>query len=222
MHSASEGGGKVNYLRLFVSFSIVVSIAWLGKVAYDWKSPFVNQAATRNIHNCIHDGPHKTDTFQSMGHPFVVDYIEHAGQDCVNPHFPVIHITTNAEHNAWLQVVRTDCCVEPTWRLFVAATDEIAPFYSFQQDFYDAPSWTYTLFFKPLSYWKGHAYAVKVDYDHKTIHCVGGIAWGYTLSYFRVYPQMSRPSALTLQDWQKDWLVFKTAKERMLFDYTDL
>jgi len=208
-------------IRLFVWFSIAASIAWLGKIAYDWKSPGVNQAAQRSIHQCIHDGPHNTDTLTSMGHLFIAHYVEHTAKDCINPHFPLIHISTNEDHNAWLHIVRTDCRSEPKLRQFVDAADEVFPLYTLQQDFYDAPCWSYTLFSKPLSFWIGHAYAVRVDHENKTIRCIGGVEWGFKFSYLPVHPQMIFPRALALQDWQEDWPVFKTAKERMLFDYTD-
>ncbi|MCX4079795.1 hypothetical protein N7280_04070 [Rickettsia rhipicephali] len=69
--------------------------------------------------------------------------------------------------------------------------------------------WYYTLFSKPLSYWIGHVYAIKIDHERKTIKVIDGIKLGFKLSYFPIKPQMILPSPLSLEDWQEDWTIFK-------------
>ena len=108
----------------------------------------------------------------------------------------------------------------PKWQQFIDATNtwpendnenaKDYPFYTLEQDFFDSPHWVYSLFSKPLSFWKGHVYAVKVDHQHKTIQCVGGIEWGFRLSFFHLRPQMITPVVLTSEDWKKDWSFVKT------------
>ncbi len=181
----------------------------------NWKSPGANKNSTRTTFSCIYDEKHHTCDIASMGNDFVVNYIEHADTDCVNPSFPAIHITTKSKHTAWLHVVRTDTAVS-TWQEFIDTVDQtqdpfLYPFYTREQDFYDAPCWTYTIFQKPLSFWRAHAYAVQIDCEAKTIECVGGISWGFELLEWLILPKCTVPSALTKQDWEKDWDVFKTA-----------
>ena len=72
--------------------------------------------------------------------------------------------------------------------------------YDTMQEFYDAPLWRYSLFSKPLSYWKGNALAVEVDHENKTIKPVGGISWGFNLSSFQIRPICITPSALNEDD----------------------
>ena len=63
---------------------------------------------------------------------------------------------------------------------------------------------------KPLNYWKGHAWAVTVDRRNKTIKPIGGISWGFKLSYFKLRPELIPLSPLDMQTWESDWLVFQT------------
>ena len=210
---------KIKNLSLF-AVACIAGLLILGmKSAFAWKSSEVNWSSKRSIASSIYDATHRTCNFVSMGNAFVVNYVEHAGKDCLNPDFPAIHITTKAEYTAWMQVVRTDSVVS-AWQEFIDTPDKerrpedyekVAPFYSLGEDFYDAVSWHYTLFQKPLSFWRGHAYAVHVDREAKTITCVGGISWGYELSQWRILPKCTVPCALTEQDWEKDWELFCTA-----------
>ena len=206
---------KINKVFLLAT-ACIVSLLILGvKTAFAWKSPGVNKDSTRSAYSCIYDGKYHTCNLVSMGNTFVVDYVEHAAEECVNPSFPIIHSTTTAEHTAWLHVVRTDTA-RTEWQEFIDTVDQkqdlsVYPFYTCEQDFYDTPCWTYTLFEKPLSFWRGNAYAVRVDREAKTIECVGGISWGFELSSWRILPQCTIPCALTQQDWEKDWELFQTA-----------
>lgn len=190
------------------------------KTAFAWKSSEVNWSSKRSMPSSIYEAKyHNTCSLVSMGNECVVNYVEHAEKDCLNPDFPAIHITTKAQHTAWLQVVRTDTA-DSRGQEFIDTLDKerypedyekVAPFYTLEEDFYDAVSWKYTLFQKPLSFWRGHAYAVQVDRQVKTIECVGGISWGFELSYWRILPKCTIPIALTKQDWEKDWELFQAA-----------
>ena len=162
--------------------------------------PSISHNSKKSISSCIHSSAYNATQINSMGHLFEVHYVKNADQDCINPYFPAISITTKTEHNAWLHIIYTDN-KNYKWQHFIDTTDSkthptIYPFYTLEQDFYDAPFWKYTFFSKPLSFWKGHAYAVLVDYHHKTIKYVGGIEWGYRLSYFHLYPQIITPTNL--------------------------
>ena len=198
--------------RIIALASIIILayfLLWLTKVADNWRAPGVNAHPRQSIHTCIHDGATYSMQISSMDQLFEVNYVKRAGMDCINPYFPAIHIMLKAEHNAWLHIVYTDH-KNQDWQQFVDAIDpKIYSFYTLEQDFYDAPQWGYTLFRKEISFWKGHAYAVIVDHQHKTIKCIGGIEWGYKLPYFSIRPESIVPSALTLWDWQKDWLILK-------------
>ncbi len=202
---------KNTAIKLVGIFLISISVLWLLKVAYTWKNPDVNRNGKRNIYNCIYDGNYETIAPTSMGQVLNVNYVRNADTACINPYFPAIHIATEAEHNAWLHVVYTDT-TSPKWQQFIDTVDNSKsyPFYTTDQDFFDAPHWRYTLFSKPLKFWKGHAYAVKVNHKNGTIQCVGGVEWGFQLSYFSTRPKSITPSALTHQDWKKDRSIFKT------------
>lgn len=186
----------------------------LGFCAYNWQSPDVNQSASSNLYQCIYQSDDKRNLkVISLNNEFVITYVENSGHDCFRPHFPVIHITTQAKHNAWLHVVYTDR--NDDYQIFVDTVDpdkapDIYPFYNLGQEFYDAPLWRYSLFSKPLSDWKGHAWAVEVDCENKTIKPVGGVSWGFNLSYFQIRPLCITPSVLNGYDWVNDWKIFKT------------
>lgn len=183
--------------------------------AYNWQSPDVNQSAADNLHQCIYKSDNKRSLkVSSLNNEFTITYVENSNYDCFNPHFPSIHITTKAKHNAWLHVVYTDRNDIKDNQIFVDTVDpdkapDIYPFYNLGQDFYDAPLWRYSLLSKPLSYWKGHAWAVEVDHENKVIKPIGGVSWGFNLSYFRIRPICITPSALNEDDWVNDWQIFK-------------
>lgn len=193
---------------------ILLCVLPLAFYAYNWQSPDNNPSAADNLHQCIYKSNKKRNLkVRSLNNAFAITYVENNGHDCFNPHFPAIHITTQAKHNAWLHVVYTDR--NDDYQIFVDTVDpdkapDIYPFYTLGQEFYDAPLWRYSLFSKPLSYWKGHAWAVEVDHENKTIKPIGGISWGYNLSYFKIRPTCIIPSALNGDDWVNDWQVFKT------------
>ena len=176
---------------------------------YLWQSSDINWNRTKTIHQCIYEDKHK-QSFKliSMQNFFEVNLVQNSDTSCINPYFPSIHIKTDCDHTAWFHIVVTNS-EDIELQEFIDAQKESYPFYTLEKDFYDAPTWRYTLFSKPLSFWKGRAYAVKIDHNTKTIKCIGGIQWGFTLSYFHFRPQIIIPSGLTTQHWEQDWLIFK-------------
>jgi len=176
-----------------------------------WQSPKPNNEVAEDIGSCLYENDHKSFELNSIEGKFNVSYIPNAKKDCLNPFFPIIHIKLKQEHNAWLQVVRTDCSDKKLQEFIDASVKIQYPFYTLEQDFYDSPIWYYTLFSKPLTYWIGHAYAVKIDHQNKTIKVMGGIKWGFKLAYFPIKPQMILPSGLNMSDWLIDMEVFKQA-----------
>jgi hypothetical protein len=146
-------------LAAFITF-IFFLIIWLGT----WKSPDVHHFGETNIHTCIHSDDRKLHFTLDAGggHNFDVYLVGNSKPNCLNPYFPSIHIQASQSHNAWIHIVYTDSKA-PEWRTFIDAPRSAYPFYTYEQDFYDAPLWRYSLFNKPLRFWKGHAFAVKVD-----------------------------------------------------------
>ena len=179
-----------------------------------WQSPGVNYLGDTTIHTCIHsDDSRLRFLLNAGGGNFDISLVEHSKQTCLNPYFPSIHIQASQPHNAWVHIVYTDSKA-PEWRTFIDAVNiesssSAYPFYAYGQDFYDAPLWTYSLFNKPLGFWKGHAFAVDVDHQKKSIHCIGGIEWGFELSYLRLRPKSIYPQLLNKQDWEKAWQILQ-------------
>jgi len=186
-------------------------LIWLGT----WKSPDVNHSGGANIHTCIHTDDRKLNfkLCSGGGNNFDVYLVENSKPNCLNPYFPSIHIQASYHHNTWIHIVYTDSKA-PEWRTFIDAENvdspcSAYPFYTYEQDFYDAPLWTYSLFNKPLSFWKGHAFAVKVDHQKKSIHCIGGLEWGFELSDFRLRPKAIAPRLLNKETWEKAWQILQ-------------
>ena len=146
---------------------------------------------------------------------FDVSYVKHSSLQ----YFPGVHfhVKTDDKFCTWLQVVRTDC-KNPKLQKFIDSSDEIFPVYTYGKDFYDIPVWSYSIFSKPLSFWRAHAWAILLDKDKKTIQCLGGISWGFELSFWRLWPCMILPKSLDRSDWQQDWDVFKA----VLQNFTDI
>jgi hypothetical protein len=159
-----------------------------------------------NPYQYIHSHPHQTENLNSLGNTFQVDYIPNASTSSINPHFPVIHFATEGKHNGWVHIVHTDM-KEKKWQKFVDAMPgaEAFPFYTEDQEFYDAPLYAHSLFRRPVTVWKGHAYAVEVDHKSKTIKCLGGVEWGFKLPFFKFHPVCLTPRALQPEEWNQDW-----------------
>jgi hypothetical protein len=139
--------------------------------------------------------------------------VNNSAPECLNPFFPSIHIQASQSHNAWVHIVYTDSKA-PEWRTFIDAANvdspgSAYPFYTYEQDFYDAPLWTYSLLKKPLSFWKGHAFALKVDHHRKTIECIGGIEWGFELPLVKLRPKAIHPKVLGRLEWEQAFQVLQ-------------
>lgn len=193
-----------NYTVMIFIILFLVLIIWL----YSWKNPSTNSENINCLKECVYESPNRRKTvLNSMGTALEVNFVENSASNCFNPFFPIIHIKTGAKHDAWIHIVRTDAS-EEYLKLFIDTAKEFAPFYNFQDTFYDSPIWKYGIFSKPLGFWEGHAYAVEVDHASKTVTCRGGVKWGFRLKYFYLRPQIINPSPLSLDDWQKDWEFF--------------
>lgn len=154
-----------------------------------------------NVVSCLEQYPNVSLVLKSIYQDISLDYIENSPLNCKNPYFPSIHIIAKDSHSGWIQIVHTD---SKDYGSFLDTIPSIFPFYTREQNFYDAPMWNYSLFHKPLSTWTAHAYAVQIDDKNKRIICIGGIEWGFKLNYFNVYPQMIKPTTLSLENWNKD------------------
>ncbi|MFQ3306863.1 MAG: hypothetical protein ACI8ZF_000095 [Candidatus Midichloriaceae bacterium] len=196
---------KLSFFVVFTSFII------LGCVICSWRSSDINWMAEGNTFDCIYNDPLK-NTFDLSY--FKINLVKNSSQRCINPYFPSIHIQMNKHHNAWLHIVYTDS-QEEKQKIFIDTVDfgknnSLYPFYTLNQDFYDSPIWRYSLFYKPVSFWIGHAWAISIDYKNKTIEPIGGISWGFKLSHTKLRPVLIEPSELNKDNWIKDWSVFKT------------
>lgn len=175
----------------------------------NWQSPEVNLAGERDIGKYIEQDSSKL-SFQltnQKGTRFYIDLIKNCGPNAINPYFPAIFIKTWPECNAWVHIARTDC-QDPKFRTFIDALEPGAqysnyPFYARSKDFCDAPLWTYGLFWRPLNFWKGHAFAVEVDDQNKTINCLGGVEWGFQLHWTKLRPVVIIPKLLVEEAWSK-------------------
>ncbi len=166
-----------------------------------------NLLSITNIEKIIdHDRCLIKQTLFSMKSEFDVSYVKHSSLQ----HFPGVHfhVTTNDTTCAWLQIVRTDS-KDLKWQQFIDADQKFFPLYTHGKDFYDIPVWNYSIFFKPLSFWNAHAWAIVLDKNKKTVQCLGGISWGFELSFWRLWPCMILPKPLNISDWIQDWNVFK-------------
>lgn len=188
-----------------------------------WRNPgpyvFLQPKNEEAWHHFIHDDSScKHQKIQSMGNQFDVFYIEIVDSKKANPHFPAISIEACNECSAWLHIVKTDCKQNSKWHHFIDTWSEGYPFYTRGKVFYDNPFWKYGLFSKELSFWVGHAYAILIDEEHKTIKCLGGISWGYRLPWWSLRPIMILPLPLNQVDWQADWEFFET----VFLDYKNM
>ena len=201
--------------------SITILFAYLAQ----WQNPSVRldlypKTQQEFYEIIIHNSEGKQKIVNSIGNIFDVHYIENMPIDSVNPYFPAIYIA-NDVCDAWLHIVTTDSKLQPEFCHFIDSDKSVVglyPFYTKNNIFTDQPAWGYGFFNKPLNYWIGHAWAIKLDEQNKTIKCLGGISWGYTLTKCSFKPTMILPTSLTLQDWQEDWKMYQQA----LPDYQDI
>ncbi len=204
--------------KIFKCILISLLLGVLGTLlfqALSWKPPDINGKSQRKIHSCIQEDASKLNfRFQSDHNiHFDVDFVQNSKPSCINPYFPTIHIKTNGSHNAWLHIVYTDSKV-PEWQTFIDSEHDATkpspyPFYTHEPDFYDAPLWTYSLVNKPISFWKGHTFAIEVNHQNKTIKCLGGIEWGFELRLTKLHPLAIQPRLLDEEDWKQAWELVK-------------
>lgn len=208
-------GSKIFKLIFAILITLVCFlIIWLGT----WKSPGNNYQGGLYLHpENINFSKYKPDLelelSPSSGVIFKIKQINNSPKQSINPHFPVILIEPNVKVDGWIHIVYTDATHPDNlkWKTFVDYDPKWTdyPFYSNLQYFYDAPLWTYSLFNKPLHFWKGHAFAAKVDHQNKSIHCIGGIEWGFELSDFRLRPKTTAPRLLNKERWEKAWQILQ-------------
>jgi len=201
--------------KQFMAIIIIVACAMLTKMAFGWRNPgpyydVRPQTDLALYHMICGDPNHKEIALASMDHSFKVYFVKNMKPNSYNPYFPAIYIQAHDECNGWLQVINTDR--PDCYGRFIDTTpkdQEPYPFYNRNKDFTDNPIWSYGLLFKPVSYWIGHAYAVHVDEEQKTITCLGGVSWGYRFVWWWLRPIMILPVALDKKDWQTDWKTFQ-------------
>lgn len=175
------------------------------------KNPAVNLKSKVSIHECIYRGKHQ---HSKIGN-FKINFIENSAADCINPNHPSIHMIAYGNHNAWLHVVHTDAIEpytnKPNWT-FIDAHESIFPFYTFGDDFYDAPYWNSSLLTKHLHFWRGHAYPVILDHTNKKVKkWKEGIEWGFTWSLFGFSPTAILPRLITFEEQLIDQEILKKA-----------
>lgn len=165
-----------------------------------------------NINFNHHKADLEFDITASSGVIFKIKQINNAPKDSINPYFPIILIEPNVKVYGWIHIVYTDDINHLSqWKILVDYNPKWTnyPFYSNLDYFYDAPLWHYSLFNKPLSVWKGHAFAINIDHQKKSINCLGGVEWGFELSYFRLRPKTTTPRLLDEQSWEKAWKILQ-------------
>lgn len=202
---------------LFISILLVVM-----RLFHKYNHVPIQPENIQNIHDCIYSSYPIRVNIKN----FIINYIEHSGEQCVNPGFPSIHIQSKLPCDGWLHIIHSDnkyLSSKPNGE-FIDASPTLFPFYTLEKDFYDAPYWFYTFFYKPLFYWKGHAYAVQINHEQKIITVVGGIEWGFTFSIFAFKPQTIRPRELSKIELSQDLKVFssifqKPTKYSIKFSY---
>ena len=196
-------------LKILYSILLLLALIIIKKIV-GWTSPDVNNSNVECLKECLYENSKLQKVIiTSIKQKFEIDFVENSDKHCFNPFFPLIHIKIDTSPIAWIQIVRTDSSEEHL-KLFVDTTPQFAPFYNFNDTFYDAPLWIYSLFNKPLTFWKSHTYAVKVNHTTKTITCIGGIKWGFELKFYRLRPKMILPSSLSHEDWNKDLVILKS------------
>lgn len=185
--------------------SIFFFVIFFSVVLYliTWESQDINEH-NRSLESCIKYSTFGATNVQILSSSYTFDVdLARSDSTCINPYFPTIKITAlnNDIHDAWLHIVHSDTNAEK-WRVFIDADQNNYPFYSLNKKFLDSPLWLYGLISKPLSYWEGHAYSVHLK-DGK-IEFLGGVKWGFKLSFFNLRPVMIAPAPLTKKDFEDD------------------
>lgn len=216
--------------KFIIAAGLVLIFLYALKQILEWYTP-VNENGFSDAQHCIFENKnHQKTMLHSMGHNFEVTYIKNASDECLLPHFPAIHITTESAHNKWIFVdYKSRSLFVPNTRLMFKLGEDSEKaektgdsllreqlfkdfdyqghmiFYSSEKEFFSNHGDGYTLFTKNSINWTGHAWAIQADLDKKTIRCVGGISWGFKVPWYSLWPVMILPQALTQEDWQNDW-----------------
>lgn len=204
-----------NSSNLFKFFLILITLlGFLVIWIVTWRSTGQNIAGEfylhpKNINFNKHIPDLELELYSSRRVMFKVKQINNTPKNSINPYFPVILIEANVKVDGWIHMVYTDASDHDNlkWKTFIDFDPKWTnyPFYSYSQYFYDAPLWTYSLLSKPLSFWRGYAFAVKADHKKKSINCIGGIKWGFELSNFKLRPKTLRPKLLKQNEWGQAW-----------------
>ena len=170
-----------------------------------------------SIEECIYSDSPKLIELESLSNKFIVEYIQNSPSKCINPSFPSIKISSfDKDVIGWVHLVYTDS-TNLEYKNFVDSQANIFPFYTRGKEFLDAPLWSFTLLRKPLTYWRGHAYAfTKID---NKIKLLGGIKWGFDLGFLSLKPEAIVPELLTLEDWVEDVNILRGGQD---FKYESL
>ena len=167
-----------------------------------------------SIEECIKLNSPQVVYIKSLSNSFVVEYIQKSSLECINPDFPSIKISLPSMPKekviAWIHLVHSDS----KYKNFVDADFNIFPFYSFNNEFFDAPLWSFTSRQMPLSYWQGHAYALGVI--NNKIQLLGGIKWGFNLKPSSLKPETILPDGLTAKDLEDDMLIINEAIKNII------
>lgn len=156
---------------------------------------------------CIKNSSPQNFKLVSENSFFDIIHIANSHSDCFNRKFPIIYINTNLSHNAWVHIIYTDSS-DPNYVRFIDAPEEHMPFYTFQQEFQDAPLWNYSLFHKPINYWIGHAYPILRE--NNLIKIQSGVEWGFNLYRF-LGPRAIKPKIIELKDYEQDKEILEKA-----------
>ncbi|ACP53610.1 MAG: hypothetical protein QFX12_00510 [Rickettsia africae] len=95
-------------LKLIIFLSIFLLTLYGVNFALHWHNSDVNNEVADDIGICLYKNAHKSLQVNSMGIAFNISYTPNAEKDCFNPSFPIIHTKTDAKHNTWFHIVRTD------------------------------------------------------------------------------------------------------------------
>jgi hypothetical protein len=197
--------------KIFTILFFIVILLSLVKII-SWQSPGVNITGKYCLDHLNPDSEADFNMkfYPSSGVIFDVYYIKNANHNCVNPYFPVILIKSNIMHDGWVQIVQTNSD-DLALKLFIDYDPKMTtePFYSYAQHFYDAPLWTYNLFFKKSFKWNAHVFAIKIDKENQIIQILGGIGWGFELNPTNLRPKSYRPYLLNESEIAESWEVLR-------------
>lgn len=207
-------------MKKFYLYTVI--FIFFGLLILTWNFAHRPKTFNNTIHSCIHSNLKKLKFkfATSSSAIFEISFVANTEQQYINPYFPAIHITTNVKHNAWIHIVYTDA-KDKALRMFIDSENpnkenSIYPFYTFESGFYDAPFWTYSLFSRPLNFWKGNAFALDIDHQNRTVKCLGGIEWGFKLHFLTIRPVAINPKLLNQVDWNKIWPFIKEQLPRYI------